>query len=64
MPLGFLGYIWREITSNLVHVDQTLNLLQLEEMIPEKAKPEECKISKGEIEFRNVSFTYDQKLDK
>ena len=64
MPLGFLGYIWREIQSNLVHVEEVLNLLNLDELIPEKQKPDECRIKAGEIEFKNVSFTYDKKLEK
>jgi ABC-type multidrug transport system fused ATPase/permease subunit len=41
-----------------------MNLLTLNELIPEKEQPEECKIKAGEIEFKNVSFTYDQKLSK
>ena len=47
MPLGFLGYIWREIQSNLVHVEEVLNLLNLDELIPEKQKPDECRIKAG-----------------
>jgi ATP-binding cassette subfamily B (MDR/TAP) protein 6 len=47
----------------MVDVEQILNLLELDEKIPEAAHPIPAKISANpKIEFRNVSFTYDWKL--
>ena len=46
----------------MVSVEQVLNLLEIEEKIPEVDSPIPCTITKGRIEFKNVSFTYDSKL--
>jgi len=35
----------------------------MKEFIKEPENPEECMISKGKIEFKDVSFSYDKKLD-
>ena len=48
----------------MVNVEQTLNLLECDEKIHEIKNPIPANIKGGEIEFRNVSFTYDQKLKK
>ena len=61
-PLSILGTLWRWVRQSMVDVEQVLNLLEADEMIPEIEKPEDCKITKGLIEFKNVSFTYDIKL--
>ena len=44
-----------------VDIELVLELLTTEEMIPEVLNPEKANIQKGEIEFRNVNFTYDKK---
>ena len=64
MPLSFLGTLWRFIRQSMVDVEQVLNLLEVDEKIAEIDNPIPSKISRGEIEFKNVSFTYDQKLAK
>lgn len=46
----------------MVDVEQILNLLENNEKIPESPNPEKASITKGIIEFKNVSFTYDQKM--
>ena len=43
----------------MVDVEQVLNLLEVDEKIKEVNHPINCNVSKGEIEFKNVSFTYD-----
>lgn len=48
----------------MVSVEQVLNLLEINEKIPEASDPIACSIDKGKIEFKNVSFTYDGKLPK
>lgn len=63
-PLGFLGTLWRWIRQNMVDVEQVLNLLEQNERIPEAENPILSNVTKGQIEFKNVSFTYDQKLEK
>lgn len=61
-PLGFLGTLWRFIRQSMVDVELVLSLLELDEKIPEQENPVKANIKKAEIEFRNVSFTYDTKL--
>lgn len=48
----------------MVDVEQVLNLLELNERIPEVENPVDFNPEKGEIEFKNVEFTYDDKLPK
>jgi ABC-type multidrug transport system fused ATPase/permease subunit len=43
----------------MVDVEQILNLLDSNEQIADVANPIEANISKGEIEFKNVNFTYE-----
>lgn len=61
-PLSFLGTLWRFIRQAMVNVEQIMNLLEVNEKIPEAANPISTKIGSGRIEFRDVSFTYDYKL--
>jgi len=56
--------MWRWIRQNMVDVEQVLNLLEVDESIQEEEEPMESYIRAGEIEFRNVTFTYDSKLPK
>lgn len=46
----------------MVDVEQIMNLLAINEKIPEVENPISPHITKGKIEFRNVNFTYDIKL--
>ena len=48
----------------MVDVEQVLNLLELDDRIPEVANPVEFDAKRGEIEFKNVDFTYDAKLPR
>lgn len=60
-PLNFLGTFWRFIRQAMVDVELVFELLEVDETIKEPAKPVPPSIQGGEIEFRNVSFTYDKK---
>ena len=47
----------------MVNVEEIMNILEVDEIIPEPENPLEVKISENpRIEFKNVSFTYDEKL--
>lgn len=60
-PLNFLGTMWRFVRQSMADVELVLELLEVDEAIKEPAKPIKASITKGEIEFRDVSFTYDKK---
>ena len=64
IPLNLLGTMWRFIRQAMVDVEQIFELLYLDSFIREPERPEPCRIKRGEIEFRNVSFTYDKDQKK
>jgi ABC-type multidrug transport system fused ATPase/permease subunit len=57
-----LGTLWRWIRQAMVEVEQVLNLIEVDELIPENKNARKPNIKRGEIKFENVSFTYDDKL--
>jgi ATP-binding cassette subfamily B protein len=63
LPLGFLGSFWSFARTAMVDVELVLELLDNKEIIPECENPvKDFNKDGGDIEFRNVSFTYDKKL--
>ncbi|MCK4708018.1 MAG: ABC transporter ATP-binding protein/permease, partial [Gammaproteobacteria bacterium] len=60
MPLGFLGIIYRALKYSLADMDLMIKLLDTEPEIEDKDNATELKITKAEIEFRNVSFSYQE----
>lgn len=62
MPLNFLGTMWRFVRQAMVDVEMVFELLEIDEKIKDPPHPIPPSISKGEIEFKNVTFSYDKKL--
>ena len=60
IPLGALGIIYRQIKYTLADMDLVFKLLQQEPEIQDVEKALKLKITKGEIKFENVSFSYNQ----
>ena len=60
-PLNFLGTFWRFIRQSMVDVEMVFELLEVDESIKDPKRPVPLSIKGGEIEFRNVFFTYDKK---
>lgn len=48
-------------TDGLVAASRILKLMDTQELIPEQKNLEDAKITRGKIEFRHVSFSYDGK---
>ena len=61
-PLNFLGTFWRFIRQSMSDVELVFEHLEIDETIKESRNPLPASIHGGEIEFRDVSFTYDKKL--
>jgi ABC-type transport system involved in Fe-S cluster assembly fused permease/ATPase subunit len=60
-PLNFLGTFWRFIRQSMSDVELVFELLEIDDTIKEPRNPLPPSINGGEIEFRDVSFTYDKK---
>lgn len=64
VPLGFLGTFWRFIRQSWTDIELVMDILEQNTNIKEESNPIKANITAGEIEFKNVSFTYDQDLPK
>ena len=62
-PLNFLGTMWRWVRQAMVDVEQIFGLLDIDQSIPEPMYPEALAPSVGSIEFRNVSFKYNDEQE-
>ncbi|KAF9516641.1 hypothetical protein BS47DRAFT_1483796 [Hydnum rufescens UP504] len=60
-PLNNLGYIYRSINQSLVDTERLLKLLDESTDVNDKPGAPDLVVTDGEIEFRNVSFTYDER---
>jgi len=58
-PLNFMGMVYREIKQGLVDLETMFALLGQEPEILDAPDAKPLKVSRGRIEFKNVSFTYD-----
>ncbi|KAI0044969.1 hypothetical protein FA95DRAFT_1522067 [Auriscalpium vulgare] len=58
-PLNNLGYIYRSVNQSLVDTEKLLQLLNEPTEVNDKPNAPDLIVSNGEIEFENVSFTYD-----
>ncbi|KAH8916524.1 P-loop containing nucleoside triphosphate hydrolase protein, partial [Atractiella rhizophila] len=60
VPLGALGTLYRIIQQNLVDTENLIKLLEEEQEIKDSPDAQEIQV-KGDVEFDNVSFSYDGK---
>ncbi|KAH9929622.1 uncharacterized protein BXZ73DRAFT_47940 [Epithele typhae] len=58
-PLNMLGYLYRTINQSLVDTERLLKLLSEPTEINDKPNAPDLIVQTGEIEFDNVSFSYD-----
>lgn len=59
VPLGALGFIYREIRRAMSDVENMFELLKLESKIKDVANAQALQVSKAVIEFDQVDFAYD-----
>jgi len=60
-PLNNLGYIYRSVNQSLVDTERLLKLLNEPTEVEDTADAPDLIIGDGEIEFDNVSFSYDNR---
>jgi ATP-binding cassette, subfamily B, heavy metal transporter len=61
LPLGNLGFAYREIKLALVNMQEMFALLNVQQEISDVDEAKEIPIGQGEIKFNNVGFQYDSK---
>ena len=61
-PLNFLGTMWRFTRQAMVDVENIFEIMDIDERIQEVPFPEHWFIKDGEIEFKNVSFNYENDI--
>jgi ABC-type transport system involved in Fe-S cluster assembly fused permease/ATPase subunit len=58
LPLNFLGFVYREIKGSMANIEKMLHLLEVSPSVNDKPEAEPLKHSAGNIEFSDVSFSY------
>ncbi|PWN41664.1 hypothetical protein IE81DRAFT_291472, partial [Ceraceosorus guamensis] len=62
-PLNWLGTLYRVIQQNLVDTDKLVELLAQESDVKDLPGAQDLVVTNGEIEFRDVVFSYDGKVN-
>jgi ABC-type transport system involved in Fe-S cluster assembly fused permease/ATPase subunit len=58
MPLGFLGFVFREIKASLANIEKLFTLLELRPQVADAPQAPALKVTSGCVEFRDVVFAY------
>jgi ATP-binding cassette subfamily B protein len=61
IPLNFFGFIYREISQGLTDLNSLFSILKIKPEINDKKHAISMKFNKAEINFKDVSFSYDGK---
>lgn len=59
LPLGFLGFVYREIRHSLADMERMFSLLEQQEDIRDSEDAGQLKVMAGRIAFEHVNFAYD-----
>ena len=63
MPLGFLGFVFREIKGSMANIEKMFELLALKPTVTDASSASELQVRSGEIAFENLHFSYNPDRD-
>ena len=58
MPLGFLGFVYREIKGSMANIENMFNLLALQPAIVDRPMAPSLVCGPARVEFESISFSY------
>lgn len=58
IPLGFIGFVYREVSQGLIDMEKMFELLGVHAEVPDKPNAKTLQVGHSEIEFDQVSFAY------
>jgi ATP-binding cassette subfamily B protein len=59
IPLNFLGFVYREMKASLTNIEKMFDILDQTPKIIDKDDAKDLKVTKGEVVFENVKFSYE-----
>lgn len=60
IPLGFLGFVYREVNQGLVDMEKMFELLHVHADIKDSAQAQPLSVDAWSVEFKNVFFQYNK----
>lgn len=60
-PLGFFGFVYREIKQSLIDIERMLELLDVEHEIADAPDATQLSLSGASVRFEHVNFAYDSR---
>lgn len=61
LPLGSLGIVYRQIKHNFIDMNNLFGLLERRAKVQSSKDAEKIKVRQGKVEFKQVSFAYENK---
>ena len=58
-PLGFFGFVYREIKQSLIDIEKMLDLLDVEHEVADAPDARPLSLAGASVRFENVNFSYD-----
>lgn len=58
LPLGFLGFVFREIKGSLANIEKLFELMALQPSVIDEPDAPELSLQQGGISFDNIDFNY------
>jgi ATP-binding cassette, subfamily B, heavy metal transporter len=59
-PLGFFGFVYREIKQSLIDIEKMLDLLDVPHDVPDAANAPDLVLTDGEVCFEAIDFAYEE----